>query len=397
MPQTVLVKAIVAALVASSAVAFSPNLPGNIIVNTNIIQQSQFATSSSLYASTCTTNFSPVFDFTGETSIEEKEKSVSSFERIDDAIMGGISLSALKDVPDEKYASWSGVCRTDGGGFCGMRTLPFKDPLNATGEDGVFIDCKLASDDEADRRMWKMTVRTDSSRGEMVYQSGFDLAEAISTSTIDGDEWAHVKVPFDSFQLVRGPRLVPDGPKIDLSGGIFQIGMTLSKFKMGVNTTVLENFRAGFFDLHVQRIGFYKEAEAETSLPASVLKIPDTLTKKEAERKRPLPLKILLPVAKLLFSEKANRRKSAMNILKEKRNMSRVKAILFGIKIRSKSIGLLPSIFKTAGILGVDSFRAVFKQTLTITLLYPLRLVGFVVRYVKKALGMKVKLPPLKE
>ncbi len=52
-----------------------------------------------------------VFDFSGD----ESSKSVESFERIDDAVMGGISLSALKNVDNEPYASWSGICRTDGG------------------------------------------------------------------------------------------------------------------------------------------------------------------------------------------------------------------------------------------------------------------------------------------
>lgn len=83
----------------------------------------------------------PIFDFT-RNNVETKQKSAASFERIDDAIMGGISVSSLRDVSDQDYASWSGVCRTDGGGFCGMRTLPFKDtPLNATRQDGVYLDC----------------------------------------------------------------------------------------------------------------------------------------------------------------------------------------------------------------------------------------------------------------
>lgn len=316
-----------------------------------------------------------------------------------------------------------------------MRTLPFQDqPLDAQGMDGVFLNCRLDSDDEAERRMWKMTVRTDGSRGEQVYQAQFDLKEAIEEAKKvngAGDGWAHVRVPFDEFLLVRGPRLMPDGPKLDVAGGIFQIGMTMSKFKMAVNTTELENFRAGFFDMHIQKIGFYSEetvsvktevevdsdtntvktnvedeadavvkseGAASESVSVPVLNVPDTLTKKEAEKKRPLPLKILLPVAKLLFSEKANRRKGAMNILREKRNMSRTQAILFGIRNRRKSIGLIPSILKTAGILGVDSARAVLKNSLKVVLLYPLRLFGMIVRNVKKMLGMKVtQKPSLKE
>lgn len=335
-----------------------------------------------------------VFDFSNPS---HKEKSISSFERIDDAIMGGISLSALKDVPSKPYASWSGICRTDGGGFCGMRTLPFLQPLNATGYDGVWMDCILASDEEPEKRVWKMTLRTDSSRGEQVFQSEFDLAHAMKNRNTNSSPMARVQIPFESFQMVRGPRLVPDGPKLNTTGGIFQVGMTLSKFKMAQNTTVLENFRAGYFDLHISQIGFYATKKTDdvaiaTITTESTIVSVETLSKTEAERKRPKILRfVVLPIAKLLFSEKANRRKSAMNILREKRNMSRIRAILFGIQSRRKSIGILPSIAKSASIIGIDITRGVVKQSLKIALLYPLRFVGLVVRFIKKSLGMKVQ------
>ena len=55
-------------------------------------------------------SFQPIFDFTDETA-----DAVNKFERIDDAIMGGISTSALRQQAGEPFARWSGVCRTDGG------------------------------------------------------------------------------------------------------------------------------------------------------------------------------------------------------------------------------------------------------------------------------------------
>ena len=346
--------------------------------------------------------FTPVFDFTLD-AMATKQKSAASFERIDDAIMGGISQSSLRDIPDKDYASWSGVCRTDGGGFCGMRTLPFKDsPLNATGQEGVYLDCNLASDDEAERRVWKLTVRTDSSRGEMVYQSQFDLKRAIEDAKKQGadennnnvDAWARVLVPFDKFQLVRGPRLIPDGPPLNVTGGIYQIGMTLSKFVMNVNTTELENFRPGYFDMRIKRLGFYNSQDGGSNNQVNT--VPSTLSKKDAEKKRPVVLRLLLPVAQLLFSEQANRRRSAMRILREERKFNRARAIMFGIKCRKESMGLFKSCVKTAGILSVDILRGVVKNTLKIVLLYPIRLLGATVRAVKKAMGMKVK-PSLRE
>lgn len=242
--------------------------------------------------------------------------------------------------------------------------------------------------------MWKMTVRTDSSRGEQVYQAQFDLGKAMAEAQdAEGSEekWARVFIPFNEFQLVRGPRLVPDGPKLDVAGGLFQIGMTMSKFKIAVNTTELEDFRPGFFDVHIQKMGFYKEDEETSSVQEA--NVPDTLTKEQAAKKKPLVLKLLLPIAKIFFSEQANRRRSAMKILQQKRDMSRTKAILFGINVRKGSMGIVPSIFKTLSILSIDTFRSVVGTALKIMLVYPLRLISDTIRMIKKALGMKVKVP----
>lgn len=54
--------------------------------------------------------YCPIFDFS-----DPEQNAVGRFERIDDAIMGGISLSSLKQANDENFARWSGICRLDGG------------------------------------------------------------------------------------------------------------------------------------------------------------------------------------------------------------------------------------------------------------------------------------------
>jgi hypothetical protein len=326
--------------------------------------------------------FSTVFDFTD--TQEGSMKSVDSFERIDDAIMGGISLSSLKFVENKPYASWSGVCRTDGGGFCGMRTLPLREPISIVDKDGIFLDCRLNSDNEPECRVWKVTLRSDTSRGEQVYQAAFEIPKRSNDNILgDDDSWSRVKIPFESFQLVRGPRLVVEGPKFDTSAGVYQIGVTLSKFVIGVNTTEVENFRPGYFDLQYQRIGFYEKTSSDTTNEMKSIEAPGTLTKEESNRKRPILLKILLPVTKLLFSEKARRRRSAMNILKEKRGMNRAKVFLFGLKSKSKSIGFIPSIAKTLSIIGIDAFRFTVFAILRVFLFYPLKLVRNILKTVR--------------
>ena len=89
------------------AESFSQSLsPPENFASSRRHQVALLASSSALEASAAT--FEPVFDF-------QQNDTVESFERIDDAIMGGISTSALRDVPGKPYASWSGVCRIDGG------------------------------------------------------------------------------------------------------------------------------------------------------------------------------------------------------------------------------------------------------------------------------------------
>ena len=66
------------------------------------------------------------------------------------------------------------------------------------------------------------------------------------------------------------------------------------------------------------------------------------------------------------------------------------------LAVSRKSLGLLPALVKTIGILGIDSFRAVLKSVLKVVLVYPLRLVSMFVRAVKKSMGMKLK-PSMKE
>jgi hypothetical protein len=209
------------------------------------------------------TTYKPVFDFS-------KPETVGMIDRLDDAIMGGISTSSGIHVdaqgPDS-YTKWFGVCRTEGGGFCGFRTNPFREPLQVGDADGIYLVGKLASDEEPERRVWKISARTKPGRGEVVYQSPFTFEKKRT--------WSRIKVPFSEFKLVSGPRQVPDGPSLDTTGGIYQVGMTMSKFAFGVNVTEVENFRPGFFEVQLGEIGFYKSdinLQLETDTPGSFQK-----------------------------------------------------------------------------------------------------------------------------
>ena len=330
-----------------------------------------------------TTELIPLFDFSNDTA-------AGSFSRIDDVIMGGVSSSTFVNEPNSRYAKWFGVCRTDGGGFCGVRTLPFEEALPVQDADGIYLRCRLVSDDEPERRVWKMTSRVKPDRGEQLYQARYYFAAG-------KDEWNTVQIPFSDFKLVRGPRVVPDGPPMNVTGGIYQIGMTMSKFGMGINVTELENFREGFFEYHLQSVGLYKETKqiADDEKPKSESKpvesfidrVPRVLSEEESKKKQPLILKLIKPILALFFfTEQSQRRKAAMNLLRNQRKMSRVGAIVFGWRNKAKSANWLVASARLASILAIDSFRATLAKTVKLTFLLPGRMLLKVVKLSKKKL-----------
>jgi hypothetical protein len=300
------------------------------------------------------------------------ENAVSNFERIDDAIMGGISLSSIKQNPNEDFARWSGICRLDGGGFCGTRTLPFQSPLQVGDAEGIYLFCRLTSDDEPERRAWKVTTRSVQSRSEQLYQAMFELPKT------KGDEWNLVKIKFSDFVQVRGPRVVEGGPKLNTTGGIFQIGLSLSKFMISSTGKGIENFRPGYFEVQVKEIGFFIDGDSPVTID-----FPGTLEKKEAEAKKPLILKLLGPVAKVLFSEKSRRRASAMRIL-NKRGFSKLQATRFGIELRAQRKGWPVAIAQALGIFVKEGISLALFWTLRISVVYPLLLVRKVINLLTK-------------
>ena len=314
--------------------------------------------------------FSPIFDFGIDSTVE-------SFDRIDDAIMGGISTSTLRNAPGLPYAIWSGICREDGGGFCGTRTLPFRQPLEVGDAEGLYMDCRLVSDDEPERRVWKISTRTEASRGEELFQSQCSIPK-----TTDDDEWARVLVPFADFTRVRGARFVEGASSMNVTGGIYQIGVTMSKFVIAQNMTSIQNFRPGFFELHLKEIGLYSRQPVQVG-------IPTTLSTDEVKQKRPLFLKVIFALSKIFFSEQANRRKSAMNKLTQKRHLSRVQAILFGARLRASKSGLIGSMAQIVGIIGTDVFRAIVGYGLRFGILKPIQILSTFKKTLRRSVKQK--------
>jgi hypothetical protein len=247
--------------------------------------------------------FTPIFDFSNPQAVE-------SFDRIDDAIMGGISTSTIRYVvpdanDDDKvsYASWSGICRVDGGGFCGTRTLPFVEPLqvekagtNGTlaatvPPQGFYISADLP-----------VTTNPIDAYGRSVLVLNHHGNSSIKPNSGSHRRTKKLVQNSDPIQrLSNGARcyIRPWGERMDVSRGIYQIGLTLSKFRLAQNMTVLDNFRAGYFELQIKSIGLDYTDEEHAPVPTT----PRTLSREEMKRSRPLLVKTLLPLSKL-FSRK---------------------------------------------------------------------------------------------
>jgi len=273
-----------------------------------------------------------------------REEALQRFQRIDDVIMGGVSKSKL--VAGDGCASWRGLVRTEGGGFCGQRTCPFEYPLNASGTDGVYIECRLASDAQPERRVWKLSLRTQEGRGEVVYQAPFVPPAGRTVEP--------VFVPFSDFVLVRGPIAVPGAPKLSKVGALYQLGFTVSKFVIGETMTPLEDFRNGTFQLDIGELGLYTDgappavSEAEADLLG--VEAPPVVSEAEAMRARPLVERLLAPVFRALFSEKRRRRRRAADLL-VRRGTSRVGLARIGwqLKRRARGKGLVVSVMEATG------------------------------------------------
>ena len=283
-------------------------------------------------------SLSPLFDFAGGDVAE----ALTSWERIDDVIMGGVSSSRLVAAEKGEGVVFEGRLRSDGGGFCGQRMRLLAEPLDLSSSDGMFIDCEATNvGADPSKRVWKMAIRTKQDRGEVVYQAPF-TPPATRTA---------VQMPFSSFRLVRGPRLVPGVPPLEssMTNETYQVSIVVSKFEVSETGAALQGFEEGLFALKLFGVGTYVQAEAPvTAAP----KMPRALTEAEQKAAAPVVIKLLRPLLGLLFGETTRRRRAATNLL-EKRGTSRLarfklawawrasgKAGVFGALRKTLAVGL---------------------------------------------------------
>eukprot|EP00310_Coccolithus_braarudii_P025570 CAMPEP_0183355848 /NCGR_PEP_ID=MMETSP0164_2-20130417/42100_1 /TAXON_ID=221442 /ORGANISM="Coccolithus pelagicus ssp braarudi, Strain PLY182g" /LENGTH=378 /DNA_ID=CAMNT_0025529089 /DNA_START=14 /DNA_END=1150 /DNA_ORIENTATION=+ len=309
----------------------------------------------------------PLFPFS-----EAPAATVEQWERIDDVVMGGVSSSRV--VAGDARAEWRGIVRTDGGGFCGARTSTLEEPMDLSRFEGLYVDAALLSDEDVDRRAWKLTIRTGASRGEVVHSAEWKPRVGDSN---DGPKL----IPFSDFRLVRGPRLVPGAPPLNASSckSVFGIGMTLSKFAAANadGMATVDNFRDGPFNVALYNVGAYTTREAPADIPSP--------QRNSVSQSKPnssgnpiksngvfvgLALALLRPIGSLVFSEEARRRRQARKLLVSSgRCANSLAARLYGQRVIKRGVrGLSRTQAALSGL------REATKDAVAFLLSLPLRL-----------------------
>lgn len=140
---------------------------------------------------------------------------VGDWHAIDDRVMGGISQSQLRYVP-EGHAVFEGVVSLErGGGFASVRTTP--------GDRGLSGATTCLIEVRGDNKQYKLSLITDDAFDGVNYQASFALAAA---------GWQTVHLPLAAFRANSRGRDVPGAPPLD-PARIRQLGLVIGAGQSG--------------------------------------------------------------------------------------------------------------------------------------------------------------------
>ena len=298
-----------------------------------------------------------LFNFAEDTTACPDVGPLEFWERIDDVVMGGSSSSGLR-----AGGVWSGIIRTEGGGFAGTRTKRLERPMDLSLWDGIYLDSRTR---DAELRSWKCTLRCTKDSGEVVYNCEIKPG---------GRSYA----AFHDFRLVRGPRFIQGAPPLssELLKSVYGIGLTCSKFD--VNGTVMTDFKPGFFRVDIDDLGVYGSFWPKLAQPPRVTLSPPSETnpsRPNSANSQNLLFKALTPLTSFVFSEKARRRKRARTLL-DQRLMKKMatkppffSSRLYGQKVIKRGVKNMTSVHaRTEGI------NELLTDLLSAVLAFPLRI-----------------------
>jgi hypothetical protein len=159
-----------------------------------------------------------IIDFT-----DSSEK--GRWERINDAVMGGLSESSLS--PADDMAVFEGVVTLENfGGFASVRSLPREFALG--GYDGLVVRVR------GDGRRYRLRLKTDDDFEGISYQAVFFT---------DPVEWTEAHLSFDEFVPVFRGAVVEDAPPLD-PARITRIGFMIADKQKGPFRLEIKEVRA---------------------------------------------------------------------------------------------------------------------------------------------------------
>jgi uncharacterized protein YbjT (DUF2867 family) len=174
-----------------------------------------------------------LFDFT---KLTEEIKEI--WGALDDIVMGGISESSLKLIPDGGLFTGY-VSTANSGGFVSIRTRNFEPALDLSDYQGIELRVK------GDGKRYKFIIRCNDGWDSVGYCYSFDTVYNIPIT---------IRIPFTELIPVFRAKTINDGKPFD-SSQVFSLQLMLSKFEYdgGLNP----KFQPGLFQLEIESIKAY--------------------------------------------------------------------------------------------------------------------------------------------
>jgi Complex I intermediate-associated protein 30 (CIA30) len=174
---------------------------------------------------------------------------------VDDVVMGGVSISGLKVLPDR--AIFSGQVSTDNsGGFASIRTRNFSPPLDLSPYRGIALAV------QGDGQRYKLLLRSSEQWDGLGYAYSFDT---------EAQGLTRIQIPFEALVPVLRAKTVSVKSPLDLEQ-IFSVQIMLSKFEY--DGALNPRFWPGDFRLELFSIAAY----GDRPLPQLVVLAPSTNT-----------------------------------------------------------------------------------------------------------------------
>jgi len=174
-----------------------------------------------------------LFDFTQPT---EAVKEI--WGALDDIVMGGMSESSLKLIPNA--ALFTGYVSTaNSGGFVSVRTRNFEPPLNLSNYQGIELRVK------GDGKRYKFIIRCNEGWDSVGYCYSFDTVYNIPIT---------IRIPFNQLIPVFRAKTLQEGQPFN-SSQVFSLQLMLSKFEY--DGALNPKFEPGLFQLEIESIKAY--------------------------------------------------------------------------------------------------------------------------------------------